>query len=60
MVHGLTQPTVVDHRHPLVQAGSKACKAVQDVLDAPIVMAGIGLPDDYSHSPNENLYLPNF
>jgi hypothetical protein len=33
---------------------------MQDVLDAPIVMAGIGLPDDYSHSPNENLYLPNF
>ena len=33
---------------------------MQDLLKAPIVLAGIGLPDDRIHSPNEKLSLRNF
>ena len=29
-------------------------------LDAPVLMAGLGLPDDHIHAPNERFYLPNF
>ncbi|MCC6148353.1 MAG: dipeptidase [Anaerolineaceae bacterium] len=29
-------------------------------LGAPVVMAGLGLPDDQIHAPNERFYLPNF
>ena len=32
----------------------------QDVLAAPIVLMGFGLPDDNLHAPNEKFYLPNF
>ncbi|NPV76131.1 MAG: dipeptidase [Anaerolineae bacterium] len=29
-------------------------------LGAPVIMAGLGLPDDQIHAPNERFYLPNF
>lgn len=29
-------------------------------LGAPVTLAGIGLPDDHIHAPNEKLHLPNF
>lgn len=32
---------------------------LQETLDAPLVLAGFGLPDDNTHAPNERLYLPN-
>jgi acetylornithine deacetylase/succinyl-diaminopimelate desuccinylase-like protein len=32
----------------------------QDVLDAPVVMMGFGLPDDNAHAPNEKFHLPTF
>jgi acetylornithine deacetylase/succinyl-diaminopimelate desuccinylase-like protein len=30
------------------------------ILDVPIVMMGLGLPDDNLHAPNEKFHLPNF
>jgi acetylornithine deacetylase/succinyl-diaminopimelate desuccinylase-like protein len=33
---------------------------LQTALGAAVVMAGIGLPDDNTHAPNEKLYLPNY
>ncbi|RME70804.1 MAG: dipeptidase [Chloroflexi bacterium] len=30
------------------------------VLGAPVVMMGLGLPDDNIHAPNERFHLPNF
>jgi acetylornithine deacetylase/succinyl-diaminopimelate desuccinylase-like protein len=32
----------------------------QDMLDAPVVMMGLGLPDDNPHAPNEKFHLPTF
>ncbi|HEY9166951.1 MAG TPA: dipeptidase [Candidatus Kryptonia bacterium] len=32
----------------------------QDVLGAPVVLLGFGLPDENSHAPNEHLYLNHF
>ena len=32
----------------------------QEVLHAPIVLMGFGLPDDNLHAPNEKFHLPNF
>ena len=32
----------------------------QDLLGAPVVMMGFGLPDDNAHAPNEKLSLRNF
>jgi acetylornithine deacetylase/succinyl-diaminopimelate desuccinylase-like protein len=32
----------------------------QQILRAPIVMMGMGLPDDNLHSPNEKFFLPNY
>lgn len=32
----------------------------QEVLNAPIVLMGFGLPDDNLHAPNERFHLPNF
>lgn len=29
-------------------------------LGVPVLMAGLGLPDDQIHAPNERFYLPNF
>ncbi len=32
----------------------------QEVLGAPVVMMGFGLPDDNTHAPNEKFHLPTF
>lgn len=48
---------------PLYQRGGGTLPIVsdfQDLLDAPVVMMGFGLPDDNVHAPNEKLHLPNF
>lgn len=34
--------------------------AFKNILGAPTVMLGFGLPDDNLHSPNEKFHLPNF
>lgn len=34
-------------------------REVQEILGAPMVLMGFGLPDDNAHAPNEKLYLPN-
>jgi acetylornithine deacetylase/succinyl-diaminopimelate desuccinylase-like protein len=31
-----------------------------NILNAPVVMMGFGLPDDNLHAPNEKFHLPNF
>ena len=31
-----------------------------DILHAPVVLMGFGLPDDNLHAPNEKFHLPNF
>lgn len=31
----------------------------QDILGAPVVLMGLGLPDDRAHGPNEKFHLPN-
>ncbi|MCP9495659.1 MAG: dipeptidase [Pyrinomonadaceae bacterium MAG19_C2-C3] len=31
-----------------------------EVLHAPVVMLGFGLPDDNLHAPNEKFYIPNY
>ena len=33
---------------------------LHDVLDAPVVLMGFGLPDDNLHAPNEKFLLANF
>lgn len=33
---------------------------INNVLQAPVVMMGFGLPDDNLHAPNEKFHLPNF
>lgn len=35
-------------------------KEMIDVIGAPVVMIGFGLPDDRTHAPNEKLFIPNF
>jgi acetylornithine deacetylase/succinyl-diaminopimelate desuccinylase-like protein len=48
---------------PLYQRGGGTLPIVsdfQDILGAPVVMMGFGLPDDNVHAPNEKLHLPNF
>lgn len=32
----------------------------QDVLGAPVILMGFGLPDDNAHAPNEKFHLPTF
>ena len=32
---------------------------LQEILGAPLVLVGFGLPDDNAHAPNEKFYLPN-
>ena len=48
---------------PVYLRGGGSLPIVHDMLDvlkAPIVMIGFGLPDDRTHSPNEKFHLPNF
>ena len=33
---------------------------MQQSLNVPVVLMGLGLPDDRLHSPNEKFHLPNF
>jgi acetylornithine deacetylase/succinyl-diaminopimelate desuccinylase-like protein len=33
---------------------------IGDILKAPVVLMGFGLPDDNLHAPNEKFHLPNF
>ena len=33
---------------------------IREVLSAPVVLMGFGLPDDHTHAPNEKFHLPNF
>ncbi len=40
--------------------GIPVVNVFQDVLKAPIVLMGFGLPDDNLHAPNEKFHLPNF
>ena len=32
----------------------------QQILGAPVVLLGFGLPDENSHAPNEHIYLRHF
>ena len=32
----------------------------QEILGAPVILMGFGLPDDNLHAPNEKFHLPNF
>jgi acetylornithine deacetylase/succinyl-diaminopimelate desuccinylase-like protein len=34
--------------------------AFKETLNCDTVLLPLGLPDENSHSPNENFYLPNF
>lgn len=35
-------------------------RSFQEVLGAPVILIGFGLPDDNTHAPNEKYHLPNF
>jgi len=53
----------VFHRAPVYmrEGGSVPVAAeFRNVLNAPPVLMGFGLPDDNLHSPNEKFHLPNF
>jgi amidohydrolase len=46
---------------PVYQRGGGTLPIVpdfQDLLGAPVVMMGFGLPDDNAHAPNEKVHLP--
>ena len=50
-------------RKPVYLRGGGSLPIVHDmiqILNAPVVMIGFGLPDDRTHSPNEKFHLPNF
>jgi acetylornithine deacetylase/succinyl-diaminopimelate desuccinylase-like protein len=50
-------------RAPVYMRGGGSLPIVpelQDVLGAPVVLMGLGLPDDNAHAPNEKLHLPTF
>ncbi len=43
------------------EGGSIPIAALFDqVLGAPVVLVGVGLPDDNIHAPNEKIHLPNY
>lgn len=41
-------------------ASIPVCETFQEVLKAPLILIGLGLPDDRLHSPNEKISLSNF
>lgn len=41
-------------------ASIPVCEAFYNVLKVPIILIGLGLPDDRLHSPNEKISLANF
>ena len=54
--HAFGQPPVLTR-----EGGSNPIISVfQDVLGAPTIMFGIGLPDEHAHAPDEHLDLENF
>jgi acetylornithine deacetylase/succinyl-diaminopimelate desuccinylase-like protein len=50
----------VEPIYMLEGGGIPIVNVFQDVLGAPIVLMGFGLPDDNLHAPNEKFHLPNF
>ena len=42
---------------PTREGGSGPEAAIQDILGAPLVFLGVGLPDDRIHAPNEKVNL---
>jgi acetylornithine deacetylase/succinyl-diaminopimelate desuccinylase-like protein len=40
------------------EGGSGPEADLADILDAPVVFLGVGLPDDRFHAPNERAVLP--
>jgi acetylornithine deacetylase/succinyl-diaminopimelate desuccinylase-like protein len=50
----------VEPIYTLEGGGIPVVTVFQQVLDAPIVLMGFGLPDDNLHAPNEKFHLPNF
>jgi acetylornithine deacetylase/succinyl-diaminopimelate desuccinylase-like protein len=50
----------VEPIYTLEGGGIPVVNVFQDVLHAPIVLMGFGLPDDNLHAPNEKFHLPNF
>jgi acetylornithine deacetylase/succinyl-diaminopimelate desuccinylase-like protein len=43
---------------PTREGGSGPEAMIQQVLGAPMVFLGVGLPDDQIHAPNEKVTLP--
>jgi acetylornithine deacetylase/succinyl-diaminopimelate desuccinylase-like protein len=46
--------------YTLEGGGIPIVNVFQEMLHAPIVLMGFGLPDDNLHAPNEKFHLPNF
>jgi acetylornithine deacetylase/succinyl-diaminopimelate desuccinylase-like protein len=50
----------VEPIYSLEGGGIPVVTVFQEVIGAPIVLMGFGLPDDNLHAPNEKFHLPNF
>src|SRR5690606_23996444 len=58
--HAMHQVFGVEPIFTLEGGGIPVVTVFQEVLGAPIVLMGFGLPDDNLHAPNEKFHLPNF